>query len=321
MKIEALTIPRLAGATMRFPPQITILLSTYNGEKYLPSQLESFLNQSGVDWCLAWRDDGSEDNTVAVMQAFTRLAGPERCVQSPSSGPHLGAAASFLLLLAENQDSPYLAFADQDDFWLPEKLQRSLAHLGPPDGKPALYCARQILTDDDFSYPTPSMKFPGTPGFPASLAQNVATGNTVVMNDAAAKLVSAIPPPEASNHDWWSYILVSACGGRVVYDEIPSMLYRQHAKNTIGAQMPTVSRAIAALERGPGIYMTMMRRHAERLWEYRDRLHPLAVADLQSIRKGLAGGYAERIAALRCTSFSRATKLETLLFRLWFLMC
>lgn len=230
MKIEALTIPRLAGATMRFPPQITILLSTYNGEKYLPSQLESFLGQSGVDWCLAWRDDGSEDNTVAVMQAFTRLAGPERCVQSPSSGPHLGAAASFLLLLAENQDSPYLAFADQDDFWLPEKLQRSLALLGPPDGKPALYCARQTLTDDDFSYPTPSMKFPGTPGFPASLAQNVATGNTVVMNDAAAKLVSAVPPPEASNHDWWSYILVSACGGRVVYDEIPSMLYRQHAK-------------------------------------------------------------------------------------------
>jgi hypothetical protein len=85
--------------------------------------------------------------------------------------------------------------------------------------------------------------------------------------------------------------------------------------------MLTVSRAIAALERGPGIYMTMMRRHAERLWEYRDRLHPLAVADPQSIRKGLAGGYAERIAALRRTSFSRATKLETLLFRLWFLMC
>ena len=100
------------------------------------------------------------------MQAFTRLAGPERSCNRPPPGRIWGAAASFLLLLAENQDSPYLAFADQDDFWLPEKLQRSLALLGPPDGKPALYCARQILTDDDFSYPTPSMKFPARPASP-----------------------------------------------------------------------------------------------------------------------------------------------------------
>jgi len=300
-------------------PRITILLSSYNGERYLPSQLESFLAQENVDWRLCWRDDGSSDASIAVIEEFARRVGPARCVKSVSSGPHLGAAASFLLLLSENQDAPFIAFADQDDRWLPRKLCRSLQLLGDSEGIAALYCARQILTDDDFSHPTPSMKFAGVPGFPASLTQNIATGNTVVMNAAAARLVSAIPLPEASTHDWWSYIVVSACGGKVVYDPEPSTLYRQHAKNLIGSPMREASRAMAALRRGPSIYMTMMRRHAERLHEYRGRLHPQAVADLQLIRKGLTGSLADRIAALRCPSFTRAMKLETLLFRLWFL--
>lgn len=300
-------------------PGITILLSTFNGANYLPSQLESFLEQAEVDWRLSWRDDGSDDASPAIMEAFTRRAGTERCAKSPSSGTHLGAARSFLRLLAENQDSPFIAFADQDDCWLPRKLQRSLRLLGNPAGAPALYCARQILTDEHFNHRLPSMKFEGRPGFPASLAQNIATGNTIVMNQAAARLVNAVPLPEASPHDWWSYIVVSACGGTVIYDAEPSTLYRQHAKNLIGSKIRTVSRAIAAVKRGPRIYMTMMRRHADRLDEHRDLLPPQTVANLQLIRQGLTGGLADRIAALRCPCFTRATALETLLFRLWFL--
>jgi glycosyltransferase involved in cell wall biosynthesis len=311
---------RLAAITI-LPPRITILLSTYNGAPYLKSQLNSFRQQADVDWRLVWRDDGSNDASEAIMQEFAMTAGAGRCVKSPSSGPHLGAAASFLRLLSENQDSPFIAFADQDDHWLPEKLHHSLRQLGNPGSLPALYCARQILTDAAFNHPKPSMKFQGRPGFPACLTQNAATGNTVVMNQAAARLISEIPAPEASTHDWWSYIVVSACGGKVVYDAVPSMLYRQHATNMIGSNMRTIGRAVAALRRGPHIYMTMMRRHIDRLEEYRDRLDRQAVADLQLIRKGLAGGYADRISALRCPFFTRATKLETLLFRLWFLTC
>jgi hypothetical protein len=176
-----------------------------------------------------------------------------------------------------------------------------------------------MLTDDDFTHPELSVKFRGIPGFPASLTQNIATGNTVVMNGAAARLVASIPAPVASPHDWWSYIVVSACGGRVIYDPEPVVLYRQHLKNLVGAQLPTVTRAIAALERGPQIYMTMMRRHAERLHACRDRLTAAAQNDLDLIRGGLAGGFSERLAALRCPGFKRATGLENLLFRIWFL--
>ena len=315
-----------AGAGTRGGPgrpagslQVTILLSTYNGAKHLESQLNSFLAQAHVDWRLVWRDDGSLDASCATVEAFADAAGKSRCIKSPSSGQHLGAAASFLRLLNDCAESPFIAFADQDDCWLPAKLQRALLMLADAGTQPAIYCARQILTDEDFGHPCPSMKFSGNPGFPASLTQNIATGGTVVMNNAAARLVAAIALPEASNHDWWSYLVVSACGGKVVYDAVPSMLYRQHAGNMVGSQISTFRRAIAALGRGPGIYMTMMRRHADRLWEFRDALDPRAVADLQLIRQGLAGGLAERIAALRCPGFKRGTALETLLFRLWFL--
>ncbi len=296
-------------------PCVTILLSTYNGENYLQTQLDSFREQTHDAWRIAWRDDGSSDHSVAMVEAFAKSA---ECVQSPSSGPHLGAAASFLQLLSENSDAPLIAFADQDDRWLPAKLQRAVAQLGRDDA-PALYCARQMLTDDDFTHPELSVKFRGIPGFPASLTQNIATGNTVVMNGAAARLVASIPAPVASPHDWWSYIVVSACGGRVIYDPEPVVLYRQHLKNLVGAQLPTVTRAIAALERGPQIYMTMMRRHAERLHACRDRLTAAAQNDLDLIRGGLAGGFSERLAALRCPGFKRATGLENLLFRIWFL--
>ena len=307
------------AASVISSPRVTILLSTYNGEQYLQSQLASFNEQAGVDWRLAWRDDGSDDASCAIMEEFAREAGHGNCVKSASSGPHLGAAGSFLQLLKENQDAPYLAFADQDDRWLPAKLGRSLALLGGQGSRPALYCARQVLTDEDFSHPAPSMRFAGTPGFPACLTQNIATGSTIVLNQAAARLISTIPAPQASNHDWWSYIVVSACGGDVIYDDVPSMLYRQHVRNMIGAHRGVVSRAIGALERGSGIYMTMMRRHAERLCEYRHLLTPQAARDLQSIRTGLTGGYAERMKALRCPCFTRATRLENFLFRLWFL--
>ncbi len=298
---------------------ITILLSTYNGENYLKSQLDSIREQRFRDWMIAWRDDGSADATVAVVEDFAQSIGPERCVKSPSSGPHLGAGPSFLQLLSENLGAGCIAFADQDDRWLPEKLQRAADRLAAAGDLPVLYCSRQWLTDDDFSHPVLSMKYAGTPGFPASLTQNIATGNTIVMNQEAAGLVASIPAPDSSPHDWWSYIVVSAFGGRVIYDSEPTVLYRQHMKNLIGSQLPTVSRAIAALERGPGIYMTMMRRHTERLYEHRERLPPQTRFDLELIRKGLTGGFSDKLAALRCPGFKRATALERLLFRIWFL--
>ena len=298
---------------------VAILLSTFNGEEFLHAQLNSFLAQTHERWVLHWRDDGSTDSTVDIMREFAARVGQERCVESPSSGPHLGAAASFLALLRENIGAMAVAFADQDDVWLPEKLSCALDMLDDAAETPALYCARQYLVDEALGGARLSAKHGGAGGFPACLTQNIANGNTLVMNAAAAALVATAGEPEGTVHDWWSYIVVSACGGQILFDARPQVLYRLHKGNLIGRAQPFYARAIAALRRGPVVYMTMMQRHADALMHQAARLSPEARQDLALVRMGLYGGLASRILALRCQRFRRRTAMENLLFCFWFL--
>jgi glycosyltransferase involved in cell wall biosynthesis len=308
--------PQIAAAA---GAAVTILLSTYNGEKFLNAQLESFLTQDFTDWRLLWRDDGSDDRTVAMMREFGASLAPGRCVESKSSGPHLGAAPSFLLLLAEAQGENIIAFADQDDVWLPCKLARAAARVSAAGDKPALYCAQQYMVDEALMGARKSAAHTNPPKFPASLTQNIANGNTLVMNRAACELVTAIPGPDGTVHDWWSYIVVSACGGEVVFDAEPQVLYRLHKNNLIAASPSITARALAALDRGPDIFMTMMRRHADALRRHDAKLTPAARADLALVNAALSGGWRQRLAALRCQNFRRRTKLENLLFGYWFM--
>jgi len=299
---------------------VTILLSTFNGARFLPEQLESFIAQDYKNWVLRWRDDGSADETTSIMRAFAARAGAGRCVESASSGPHLGASQSFLTLLAEHKAADAVAFADQDDVWLPEKLRHAMEYLAASGNRPVLYCARQILVDEALRGHTLSVAHVAAPGFPASLTQNIANGNTLVMNTAAAKLVAEMGRPEGTVHDWWSYIVVSACGGQIIFDARPGVLYRLHKNNLIGSARPLPARAIAAMRRGPAIFMTMMRRHADALAAQASRLTPQARGDLRLVRAALHGGLLARLAALRCRRFRRRTMLENLLFGLWFAM-
>ncbi len=308
--------PKLAAAA---GTAVTILLSTYNGEKFLAAQLKSFLAQDFDDWRLLWRDDGSNDRTVEMMRGFAAGLAPGRCVESKSSGPHLGAAPSFLLLLAEARDAKIIAFADQDDVWLPGKLSRAANRVAAAGDRPALYCAQQYMVDEALMGARKSAAHTNPPRFPASLTQNIANGNTLVMNRAACDLVTAIPGPEGTVHDWWSYIVVSACGGEVVFDAEPQVLYRLHKNNLIAASPSTAARAIAALDRGPGIFMTMMRRHAETLRRHDAKLTPAARTDLALISAALSGSWRQRLAALRCKTFRRRTLLENVLFAYWFM--
>lgn len=299
---------------------IAILLSTYNGAKFLPEQLQSFEQQTDPDWRLVWRDDGSTDETRTIMADFTARIGEARCRESAGSGIHLGAAQSFLSLLPEAADAAAIAFADQDDVWLPDKLARARATLSGAGNRAMLYFARQYLVDEHLKGRNLSILPGDRPGFPASLTQNIAHGNTMVMNRAAADLVSRIPGPPGTVHDWWSYIVITACGGDVVIDPKPVVLYRQHRGNLIGSPPSTLSRAVAALRRGPGIFMTMMRRHVQQLAAHAEFLTDDARGDVARINAGLSGGVAPRAHALRCPGLKRQTELENMLFRLWFII-
>ena len=307
------------------PGRVAILLATFNGAAYLPEQLDSLLAQEYRDWTLFWHDDGSTDATEAIMCAFAARIGAGRCVHLAESAGRLGILDSFMALLRAAAptlgEHDAVAFADQDDVWLPRKLARGMAALAAePARQPALYFARQVLVDDHLRRIGLSAPLTITPRFPAALTQNVAAGCTVLLNRAAAVLVAGSHPPAGTLHDWWSYILVSAAGGRIVPDPEPTILYRQHAGNAIGAAASRPRRALAAVRRGPRPFMRDFARHVESLASHAKVLSPAAKRDLTVLRRAVAGGTLARLAGLRLPGLQRNHWSEGLLFRLWFLI-
>lgn len=297
---------------------VAVLLSTRNGARFLPAQLDSLLGQTYADWRLHWRDDGSDDATPALMEAFVHGAGAGRLVAHP--GGQLGVTESFLTLL-RTADADIVAFADQDDVWLPEKLARGVAALGAvPAEAPALYCARQVLVDCGLRRLGLSHALRRPPGFPTALTQNIATGCTVMLNRAAARLVAGSRAPSSTLHDWWCYLVVAAAGGRLIMDETPVVLYRQHPGNLVGAPRSLTRRAVAAMRRGPGVFMAVLRHHVAGLREQPHLLSPEAARALDEIDAALRSGPARRLAALRLPGLYRQTWQETLLFRIWFMV-
>jgi glycosyltransferase involved in cell wall biosynthesis len=305
--------------------RVAILLATFNGAAYLSEQLDSFLAQDHRDWVLFWHDDGSNDATATMMDAFAARVGPERCVHVPMGEGRLGVLGSFMALL--RAAAPGLgeydtaAFADQDDVWLPHKLSRGMEALSAgPVARPALYFTRQVLVDAGLRRIGLSAPLSVTPGFPASLTQNLATGCTILLNRAAAILVAGSRPPEGTLHDWWSYVLVSAAGGRIVGDPEPTILHRQHRGNAVGAASSRFRRAVAAARRGPGPFMRDFAAHVRSLGEHASLLSPAAARDLAVLRRAIGGGPAQRLEGLRLPGLRRNHWTEGLLFRLWFLI-
>lgn len=300
------------------PARAAILLATFNGAQFLPAQLDSFARQT-ADWVLYWRDDGSTDDTAAVVQAFAAGPGAGRCVRVADPPGRLGPTGNFMALLRTVPGVEAVAFADQDDVWLPDKLALGLAALAPHP-EPTLYCSRQFLVDAELRPLGESGPLDAPPPFPAALTQNVATGCTVMMNPAATALIARSRPPTSSLHDWWSYLVVSAHGGSLVADPTPTVMYRQHPANVVGAPQSMRRRAVAALARGPDVFMNVLRAHVAALRAQPELVSPNAAATLDVIHRGLHGGLRERLAALRLQGMRRQTWQETLLFRWWFLV-
>ncbi len=306
---------------MHIQTSVAILLSTRNGLPYLGEQLDSLLTQSHGDWQIYWRDDGSDDGTQALMRDFAGAAGAGRVVDMNDNAGHVGILASFLALLRRAPRDRIVAFADQDDVWLPEKLARGVAALqGVPACRPALYCARQYVVAQDLRPIRTSAHASGTLGFPGSMTQNVATGCTVMLNQNAAALLADAQEPDQTLHDWWSYVLVSAAGGQVLADDEPTVLYRQHARNAVGVPRSGRRRAWAALCRGPGAFMHTFRAHMAALEAQQELLTPEAHRALRLISAGLHDGWIRRLRALAQPGLARQSWAETQMFRLWFML-
>ena len=216
---------------------VAILMASYNGARFLRDQLDSIAAQDHDDWSLHVSDDGSHDPTLGIVAAFARDHPGRRIVWR--KGPARGSTANFLSLLRDPAiRADHFAFADQDDVWLPGKLTRAVAMLAPHADTPALYGSRTWIAAEDLTIRGPSPLPRRAPGFRNALVQSLAGGNTMVLNARARRIALMAGPAEgAACHDWWLYQLVSGAGGRVVFDRVPTLLYRQHDGNQIGANL------------------------------------------------------------------------------------
>ena len=223
-------------------PKISICMATYNGARYIEHQIESIFAQSNQDWQLIIRDDGSDDNTVSIIENYAaKHRGKIKLIKDNNS--QLGATLNFGYLL-EHADTEYIMFSDQDDIWLPNKVEMTLNTIKEaekiyPD-MPLLVHTDLRVVDSDLNTIANSMwsyqKLLPDIGnnLKKIMAHNVVTGSAMMIN-RKAKEVSIPVPREAIMHDWWIAINV-AMHGKIVYVSTPSILYRQHSKNVIGAQ-------------------------------------------------------------------------------------
>ncbi|WP_413729186.1 glycosyltransferase family 2 protein [Sodalis sp. RH22] len=214
--------------------KVAIVMGTYNAQEFLAMQLESIARQTCNDWSLWISDDGSQDASLAIISTFAQRCGARRLTLL--AGPRQGFAGNFLSLICNPAiKADYYAYADQDDIWEPDKLARALAILAPKgQTEPAMYCSRTRLVDECNREIGFSPLFRKPPSFANALTQSLGGGNTMIFNHAARGLLLEAGRVNIVSHDWWTYLLVTGCGGCVIYDDYPSVRYRQHANNLVG---------------------------------------------------------------------------------------
>ena len=302
--------PAAFGSGMKLgdKAQIAILMAVYQGRDYLSAQLESLAAQSLRDWRLIVGDDGSTDGSAALLADFAASLPPGQVRVLP--GPRQGAPANFRALLAHvPADATHVAFCDQDDVWQPGKLARAVAAL--PTDRPAIWCSRVINCDPALNPISLSPLPRHAPGFRHALIQNLVQGNTLMMNRPAHDLVAAAHAEAGPvvMHDWWIYQLVTGAGGQVIYDPEPSVLYRQHDGNLVGANNRLRSRLGGLRRMLDGTYRDWSRTNLAALRASAHRLTP-ENRDLLDEFARLHGALPQRITAMRRGGFFRQGRVS-----------
>ncbi len=209
--------------------KVQVLLSTYNGEKYIKEQIESILKQKEVEVSLLIRDDGSTDKTVEIVQNLAKKYNNITYYQ----GNNIGPARSFMELINQSGEFDYFAFADQDDVWKQEKLISAIEKLRTIEEKPALYISALEIVDENLNT-IKVKKVSGNFCFEGEIIKNFATGCTQVFNKKLLNEIKSYTPNYLIMHDSWITRVCYAIGGNVIIDENTYIQYRQHESNVLG---------------------------------------------------------------------------------------
>ena len=222
--------------------QIAILMATYNGAAYLREQMDSILSQSATDWHLFVHDDNSADNTACILDEYAGQY-PQKITRLhyPAQG---GACRNFLSML-DTVKAPYYMFSDQDDVWLPEKVEKTFRRMKDleaqcPD-QPVIVHSDLMIVDEtlrtlDASFVrNQQIKMGAIKSFEDYAATNTVTGCTMLFNQRARQCIKK-PDDKALMHDAWICLSVAAQHGIIDFISEPLIKYRQHDSNTLGAR-------------------------------------------------------------------------------------
>ena len=298
-------------------PRVLILLSAYNGEKYLTEQAESILTQEGdFDLTLRIRDDGSKDATPDAVRALSeKYPGRVEYLR----GENLGCNGSFFALIDGASGYDVYGLSDQDDKCLPGKVEAAVKALKDVKG-PALYACPSLTADADLN-PVGVTRKKLRDITPANtLIQNICPGHNQFFNNELLALIQK--PRDVSRiyvYDLWIAGL-AALYGQILFDDTPRTLYRQHTANELGYGKGRLGRIFKAGRRalaGEGeknkmqmAYFTEVNREA------------LERTDLASAVDAflMAKGFGSRLRVLLHCPFYRQSRLESFLFRLAYLL-
>ncbi|MDE5714595.1 MAG: glycosyltransferase [Anaeroplasmataceae bacterium] len=216
-------------------PKIAVLLSSYNGSRFIQTQIDSILNQKDVFVTLFIRDDGSNDErTLKLLDEYNE--NPNIIVKKERN---IGLAKSFMNLVYEvGTEYDYYCFSDQDDIWLEYKLIKAIEKIKEKK-IPTLYVSNQTLIDSNGNYLAKRHKKLLSTGYKQILCNNLFSGCTMVWNELLQEILIQYKPSDEllqkRIHDVWVGMVASVVG-TIIYDDESYILYRQHENNVVGVK-------------------------------------------------------------------------------------
>lgn len=217
--------------------QVAILMSTYNGERYLADQIKSIQNQSYPNWHLYIRDDGSKDNTINIIQKYAD-ADKRITLTNYNAITNVGVTSSFMKLL-QSANADFYMFCDQDDVWLKDKIELAVNQMQVNNYLATPLCVfTELQVVNQNLHPMHLMN--GNQvwfDLPHFLVGNCVTGCTMMINQALKNSlkISDTNFHQIYLHDWWIGMVASVVG-KLIYIPKPTILYRQHANNVEGSK-------------------------------------------------------------------------------------
>lgn len=218
--------------------KVNVILSSYNGEKYIEELIYSVLEQQGVEVILTIRDDGSTDNTINIIKSIK-----DSRIRFVNGVKNLKPARSFLTLLKNCEKADYYAFCDQDDIWYPSKLKAAVTKLEVESKRPALFMSTYDVVNNELDLiEKRNMHFDNPLRMETTLMYRCPSGCVMVMNNGLRDVINQTKPKNIRMHDFWTLLIALGINARIFVDDRSLLKYRIHEGNTVGLSQGVVDR-------------------------------------------------------------------------------